>query len=91
MRGSERPRTGSRLTSVPGGVDLFPVQDAPEKLAGARITGRKPHKHWPMSGTADTYCEMGIDVRQYAMANQDVKLASCVGCGMCAQVCPAGC
>ena len=33
---------------------------------------------------------MGIDVRQYAMANQDVKRASCVGCGMCAQVCPRG-
>ena len=33
---------------------------------------------------------MGIDVRQYAMANQDVKRASCVGCGMCARVCPRG-
>ena len=33
---------------------------------------------------------MGIDVRHYAMANQDVKRASCVGCGMCAQVCPRG-
>ena len=39
---------------------------------------------------ADTYCEMGIDVRAYAMANMDVKRASCVGCGMCAHVCPRG-
>ena len=33
---------------------------------------------------------MGIDVRAYAMANQDVKRAACVGCGMCAGVCPRG-
>jgi len=33
---------------------------------------------------------MGIDVRQYAMANQTFTRASCVGCGMCAQVCPRG-
>ena len=33
---------------------------------------------------------MGIDVRQYAMANLDVKRAACVGCGMCAHVCPRG-
>ena len=33
---------------------------------------------------------MGIDVRQYAMANTDVKRAACVGCGMCAHVCPRG-
>ena len=32
----------------------------------------------------------GIDVRQYAMANLDVKRAACVGCGMCAHVCPRG-
>lgn len=41
-------------------------------------------------GNCSSYCEMGIDVRQYAMANQDVKRASCVGCGMCAHVCPRG-
>lgn len=41
-------------------------------------------------GNCSTYCEMGIDVRQYAMANQDVKRASCVGCGMCAHMCPRG-
>lgn len=41
-------------------------------------------------GNCSTYCEMGIDVRQYAMANTDVKRASCVGCGMCAHVCPRG-
>ena len=33
---------------------------------------------------------MGIDVRQYAMANQSFTRASCVGCGMCAHVCPRG-
>jgi len=33
---------------------------------------------------------MGIDVRAYAMANQDVKRAACVRCGMCAHVCPRG-
>ena len=33
---------------------------------------------------------MGIDVRAYAMANLDVKRAACVGCGMCAHVCPRG-
>ena len=36
------------------------------------------------------YCEMGIAVRAYAMANLDVKRAACVGCGMCAHVCPRG-
>ena len=39
---------------------------------------------------AVTYCEMGIDVRAYAMANLDVKRAACVGCGMCAHICPRG-
>ena len=33
---------------------------------------------------------MGIDVRQYAMANQSFTRASCVGCGLCAHVCPRG-
>jgi ferredoxin-type protein NapH len=41
-------------------------------------------------GNCSTYCEMGIDVRQYAMANQSFKRASCVGCGMCAHMCPRG-
>jgi polyferredoxin len=41
-------------------------------------------------GNCSTYCEMGIDVRQYAMANQDVRRAACVGCGMCAHLCPRG-
>jgi len=33
---------------------------------------------------------MGIDVRAYAMANQSFTRAACVGCGMCAHVCPRG-
>jgi len=37
-----------------------------------------------------TYCEMGIDVRQYAMANQSFKRTACVECGMCAHMCPRG-
>jgi ferredoxin-type protein NapH len=41
-------------------------------------------------GNCSTYCEMGIDVRQYAMENREVKRAACVGCGMCAHVCPRG-
>ena len=41
-------------------------------------------------GNFSTYCEMGIDVRAYAMANTDVRRAACVGCGMCAYVCPPG-
>jgi len=41
-------------------------------------------------GNCSTYCEMGIDVRQYAMANESFKRAACVGCGMCAHMCPRG-
>ena len=33
---------------------------------------------------------MGIDVRHYAQRGQDVVRASCVGCGVCAAVCPRG-
>jgi ferredoxin len=42
-------------------------------------------------GNCSAYCEMGIDVRQYAMANQFFKRAACVGCGMCAHRLLAGC
>jgi polyferredoxin len=41
-------------------------------------------------GNCSTYCEMGIDVRAYAMANQSFTRASCVGCGLCQDVCPRG-
>jgi len=41
-------------------------------------------------GLCTTYCEMGIDVRQYAQANQDFTRAACVGCGLCEEVCPRG-
>jgi ferredoxin len=33
---------------------------------------------------------MGIDVRAYAQKNQSFVRASCVGCGLCAEVCPRG-
>ena len=33
---------------------------------------------------------MGIDVRSYAQQGQDVVRSSCVGCGICATVCPRG-
>ncbi len=41
-------------------------------------------------GNCSTYCEMGIDVRSYAQKGQDIVRASCVGCGICAAVCPRG-
>jgi ferredoxin len=39
-------------------------------------------------GNCSTYCEMGIDVRSYA--EKDIVRSSCVGCGICAAVCPRG-
>jgi ferredoxin len=33
---------------------------------------------------------MGIDVRWYAQRGQNIVRASCVGCGICASVCPRG-
>ena len=41
-------------------------------------------------GNCTTYCEMGIDVRQYAQRGANIVRASCVGCGICAAVCPRG-
>ena len=41
-------------------------------------------------GNCSTYCEMGIDVRAYAMEGKDILRASCVGCGICMSVCPRG-
>ncbi|MEO0481536.1 MAG: 4Fe-4S binding protein [Planctomycetota bacterium] len=41
-------------------------------------------------GNCSTYCEMGIDVRAYAQAGENVVRASCVGCGICSAVCPRG-
>lgn len=37
-----------------------------------------------------TYCEMGIDVKWYAQRGQNIVRSSCVGCGICAAVCPRG-
>jgi ferredoxin len=33
---------------------------------------------------------MGIDVRWYAQRGQNIVRSSCVGCGVCASVCPRG-
>jgi ferredoxin len=33
---------------------------------------------------------MGIDVRSYAQKGQNIVRSSCVGCGVCAAVCPRG-
>jgi formate hydrogenlyase subunit 6/NADH:ubiquinone oxidoreductase subunit I len=33
---------------------------------------------------------MGIDVRAYAQVDESFTRASCVGCGMCAHMCPRG-
>ena len=33
---------------------------------------------------------MGIDVRAYAQKGQNIVRSSCVGCGVCAAVCPRG-
>jgi ferredoxin len=33
---------------------------------------------------------MGIDVRSYAQRGENIVRASCVGCGICATVCPRG-
>jgi ferredoxin len=33
---------------------------------------------------------MGIDVRDYAQREVNIVRASCVGCGICAAVCPRG-
>lgn len=41
-------------------------------------------------GLCSEYCEMGIDVRAYAQANESFTRAACVGCGMCATKCPRG-
>lgn len=41
-------------------------------------------------GNCTTYCEMGIDVRAYAMGDTSFTRAACVGCGACAHVCPRG-
>ena len=59
-----------------------------QKMGRFRITVKKDM--CISCGNCSTYCEMGIDVRQYAMSNQSFTRSSCVGCGMCAQVCPRG-
>ena len=33
---------------------------------------------------------MGIDVRGYAQRGENIVRSSCVGCGVCASVCPRG-
>jgi polyferredoxin len=59
-----------------------------QKVGRFRITVKKDM--CISCGNCSTYCEMGIDVRSYAMANQSFTRASCVGCGLCSHVCPRG-
>ena len=40
--------------------------------------------------TAQPIANRGIDVRAYAQKGQNIVRASCVGCGICAAVCPRG-
>ncbi len=41
-------------------------------------------------GNCSTYCEQGIDVRDYAQKGKNIVRSSCVGCGICSAVCPRG-
>ncbi len=70
------------------GCPMAAVLGLVQKFGRFRITVKKDM--CISCGNCSTYCEMGIDVRQYAMANTDVKRAACVGCGMCAHMCPRG-
>ena len=70
------------------GCPMAAVLGLIQKFGRFRITVKKDM--CISCGNCSTYCEMGIDVRQYAMGNVDIKRASCVGCGMCAHVCPRG-
>jgi len=58
------------------------------------VSARKGKRAWGVVRTCAPpflyLLEMGTDARAYAMANTDVKRAACVGCGMCAHVCPRG-
>lgn len=81
------PLMGSRVWCRYG-CPMAAILGLVQKLGRFRITVKKDM--CIACGNCSTYCEMGIDVRQYAMANQDIRRASCVGCGMCAHVCPRG-
>ena len=70
------------------GCPMAAVLGLVQKFGQFRITVKKDM--CISCGNCSAYCEMGIDVRQYAMANLDIRRASCVGCGMCAHVCPRG-
>jgi len=70
------------------GCPMAAVLGLIQKFGQFRITVKKDM--CISCGNCSAYCEMGIDVRQYAMANRDIQRASCVGCGMCAHVCPRG-
>ena len=58
-------------------------------------SGRNPNSSTRTSasglcGNCSTFCEMGIDVKSYAQRGQNVIRSSCVGCGVCSEVCPRG-
>jgi formate hydrogenlyase subunit 6/NADH:ubiquinone oxidoreductase subunit I len=43
-------------------------------------------------GECTRYCQVGIDVMQFAMKQEELNNSnsSCIGCGICVTVCPMG-
>jgi ferredoxin len=41
-------------------------------------------------GDCSCYCQVGIDVVNFALTQEDLnsKNSSCIGCGLCVTVCP---
>jgi len=42
--------------------------------------------HWHLLRNYSTYCELGINLRAYAMASLNVRRLAYVGCSLCAHV-----
>jgi len=50
----------------------------------------KPADRCIACGECSRYCQMGIDVMQFALKEEDInnKNSSCIGCDICVSVCP---
>ncbi len=50
----------------------------------------KPANRCIACGECSRYCQMGIDVMQFALKEEDInnKNSSCIGCDICVSVCP---